>query len=42
MRPDLASVAGGLNDAMRPNCDVDAVCPQIENCARVWPRPATG
>ena len=35
MRPDLASLAGGLNDAMRPNCDVDVVCAQIENCARV-------
>ena len=34
MRPDLATLAGGLNDAMRPNCDVDAVCAQIELCAR--------
>lgn len=35
MRPDLASIAGGLNDAMRPNCDVDAVCALIEQCAQV-------
>ena len=35
MRPDLASVAGGLNDAMRPGCDVAAVCAQIEKCAQV-------
>jgi lysophospholipase L1-like esterase len=35
MRPDLASVAGGLNDVMRPGCDVDAVCATIEHCARV-------
>ena len=34
MRPDLATLAGGLNDAMRPNCDVDAVCGQLELCAR--------
>lgn len=35
MRADLATVAGGLNDAMRPGCDVDEVCAQIERCARV-------
>jgi lysophospholipase L1-like esterase len=35
MRADLASVAGGLNDAMRPGCDMDEVCAQIERCARV-------
>src|SRR6266700_5873540 len=40
MRPDLASLAGGLNDAMRPNCDVDAVCAQIENCAQVLAKAA--
>jgi lysophospholipase L1-like esterase len=34
MRADLASVAGGLNDVMRPGCDVDAVCDAIERCAR--------
>lgn len=35
LRPDLASVAGGLNDVMRPGCDVEAVCARIEHCARV-------
>ncbi|HTJ66495.1 MAG TPA: SGNH/GDSL hydrolase family protein [Actinospica sp.] len=35
MRPDLATVAGGLNDAMRPGCDVDAVCALLEKCAQV-------
>jgi lysophospholipase L1-like esterase len=35
MRADLASIAGGLNDVMRPGCDVDAVCARIEHCARV-------
>ncbi|HWG28211.1 SGNH/GDSL hydrolase family protein [Actinospica sp.] len=35
MRPDLASIAGGLNDAMRPGCDVEAVCALIEKCAQV-------
>jgi lysophospholipase L1-like esterase len=35
MRADLASVAGGLNDVMRPGCDVDAVCAAIEHSARV-------
>lgn len=35
MRADLASVAGGLNDVMRPGCDVAAVCARIEHCAQV-------
>lgn len=35
MRPDLASVAGGLNDAMRPGSDIEAVCALIEKCASV-------
>lgn len=35
MRADLASVAGGLNDVMRPGCDVDAVCARIEHTAQV-------
>ena len=35
MRADLASLAGGLNDAMRPGCDVDALCARIERCARL-------
>ena len=35
MRPDLASVAGGMNDVMRPGCDVETVCAELERCARV-------
>lgn len=35
MRPDLASLAGGLNDAMRPGADIEAVCRLIEEGARV-------
>ena len=35
MRPDLATLAGGLNDAMRPGCDIEAVCRLIEEGARV-------
>lgn len=35
MRPDLVSVAGGLNDAMRPGCDIEAVCALLEQCAQV-------
>ena len=35
MRADLATLAGGLNDAMRPKCDVEAVCRLIEEGARV-------
>ena len=35
MRADLASVAGGLNDAMRPGSDIEAVCALIEKCASV-------
>jgi lysophospholipase L1-like esterase len=30
MGADLASIAGGLNDAMRPGCDIDAVCADFE------------
>jgi lysophospholipase L1-like esterase len=40
MRPDLASIAGGMNDAMRPGCDVDAVCAELERCARVMAESA--
>jgi lysophospholipase L1-like esterase len=35
MRADLASIAGGMNDIMRPGCDVEAVCARIDQCARV-------
>jgi lysophospholipase L1-like esterase len=35
MRTDLATLAGGLNDAMRPGGDVDTVCRLIEEGARV-------
>jgi lysophospholipase L1-like esterase len=34
MHPDLATLAGGLNDAMRPSCDVGAVCAQLEHCVQ--------
>jgi lysophospholipase L1-like esterase len=34
MRADLATLAGGLNDAMRPGSDVQAVCRLIEESAR--------
>ncbi|WP_051451749.1 SGNH/GDSL hydrolase family protein [Actinospica robiniae] len=33
MRADLVSLAGGLNDIMRPGCDLDAVCEHITRCA---------
>jgi lysophospholipase L1-like esterase len=33
MRPDLVSLAGGLNDIMRPGCDVEAVCEHVTRCA---------
>lgn len=33
MRPDLVSLAGGLNDIMRPGCDLDAVCDHVTRCA---------
>ncbi|MBR7832738.1 SGNH/GDSL hydrolase family protein, partial [Actinospica durhamensis] len=35
MRADLTSLAGGLNDIMRPGCDVEAVCAHIAHCASV-------
>lgn len=33
MAPDLVSLAGGLNDAMRPGCDIEAVCADLEAAA---------
>jgi lysophospholipase L1-like esterase len=33
MGADLASIAGGLNDVMRPGCDIDAVCADLESAA---------
>lgn len=30
MRPDLVTLVGGLNDTLRPKCDVDAVCALLE------------
>ena len=32
MRPDLITLVGGLNDVLRPNCDVDEVCAVLESC----------
>jgi lysophospholipase L1-like esterase len=38
MRPDLVTLVGGLNDVLRPGCDVDAVCAVLEDCvARLAP-----
>ncbi|MFC5287587.1 SGNH/GDSL hydrolase family protein [Actinokineospora guangxiensis] len=33
MRPDLASFAGGMNDVMRPGCDIDRVLGRIDEAA---------
>jgi len=33
MRPDLVSFAGGMNDVLRPGCDVDAVTTKITGAA---------
>ncbi|HLK43309.1 MAG TPA: SGNH/GDSL hydrolase family protein [Thermoleophilia bacterium] len=35
MSPDLAAFAGGINDVARPNCDLDAVCEELVQCAAV-------
>ncbi len=32
MRPDLVTLVGGLNDVLRPKCDVAAVCDLLESC----------
>ena len=32
MRPDLVTLVGGLNDTLRPKCDVDAVCAVLKSC----------
>ena len=31
MRADLVTLVGGLNDVLRPGCDVDAVCARLED-----------
>lgn len=41
MRPDLVSLAGGLNDIARPGCDIEAVCESMERCVRAL-APAVG
>jgi len=33
MGADLVTLAGGLNDVMRPGCDIDAVCVDLARCA---------
>lgn len=33
MGADLVTLAGGLNDVMRPGCDIDAVCADVVRCA---------
>lgn len=35
MAPDLVSLAGGLNDIMRPGCDIDVVCEHLSRCAEL-------
>jgi lysophospholipase L1-like esterase len=38
MRADLVTLVGGLNDVLRPRCDVDAVCERLEwSAARLAP-----
>ncbi|WP_051951864.1 SGNH/GDSL hydrolase family protein [Actinacidiphila yeochonensis] len=32
MRPDLVTLVGGLNDVLRPGCDVEAVCALLSSC----------
>ena len=34
MGADLVTLVGGLNDVLRPNCDVDAVCALLESAVR--------
>ncbi|WP_335972368.1 SGNH/GDSL hydrolase family protein [Streptomyces sp. CA2R106] len=34
MRPDVITLVGGLNDVLRPGCDVPAVCAVLESCVR--------
>jgi lysophospholipase L1-like esterase len=34
MGADLVTLVGGLNDVLRPKCDVDAVCAQLESSVR--------
>lgn len=34
MRPDLVTLVGGLNDVLRPGCDVEAVCGHLEDAVR--------
>ncbi|MGW5052391.1 SGNH/GDSL hydrolase family protein [Actinokineospora sp. NPDC004072] len=33
MRPDLVSFAGGMNDVMRPGCDIDLVLRRVDEAA---------
>ncbi|GGO84045.1 SGNH/GDSL hydrolase family protein [Wenjunlia tyrosinilytica] len=33
MNADLVSLAGGMNDVLRPKCDVDLVCARLEEAA---------
>ncbi|HEV2636558.1 MAG TPA: SGNH/GDSL hydrolase family protein [Actinocrinis sp.] len=35
MGADLVTLAGGLNDIMRPGCDVEAVCADLVRCADI-------
>lgn len=35
MGADLVSFAGGVNDLLRPSCDIDAVCSRVERTAEL-------
>jgi lysophospholipase L1-like esterase len=35
MRADLVTIVGGLNDVLRPKCDVDLVCARLEEAVGV-------
>jgi len=39
MGADLVTLAGGLNDVMRPGCDIDAVCADLARCADALAAP---
>ncbi|MCK7626372.1 SGNH/GDSL hydrolase family protein [Streptomyces sp. RS10V-4] len=38
MGADLVTLVGGLNDVLRPNCDVERVCARLADCAELLAR----
>ncbi|WP_438484253.1 SGNH/GDSL hydrolase family protein [Streptomyces sp. S186] len=38
MGADLVTLVGGLNDVLRPTCDVDRVCARLADCAELLAR----